>query len=181
MAELTYPDSAAILGIHEDIVDGQPDSQRGVRTPAAIQSALSTVSVGHFGQAPETLHETATELLRLLVAEHPFVDGNKRTALNTVVVLYEMNGHALPYDDHRIRSILKRFGIDATGVDTAAVATYLKSTAKPLSDAEGCSERVRLADRATAATGDERVAAIRQLASLDRERNAETYERLATE
>jgi len=37
---------------------------------------------GRFGSSPETIHEKACNLLRLLVANHPFVDTNKRTALN---------------------------------------------------------------------------------------------------
>ncbi|WP_435118783.1 type II toxin-antitoxin system death-on-curing family toxin [Halolamina sp. C58] len=180
METLLYPDPAAVLAVHEDIVEGQPDSEPGVRTPAAVASALSTVSVGHFGHAPETVHEAATELLRLLVAEHPFVDGNKRTALNTAVVVYEMNGYALPYGDERIRSILKRFGVDAAGVETAAVTAYLRSTARPLA-APGDDERLALVDRITTTSDDTRVAAVRRLAALDRERNAATYDRLATE
>lgn len=121
--------SLVVLAVHEDIVTDRSEAEGGVRTPAAVESALSTVSVGHFGQAPETLHETAAELIRLPVAEHPFVDGNKRTALTTAVVLYELNGFALPYDDERIRSILKRFGVDTETVDTDAVVGYLEATA----------------------------------------------------
>lgn len=80
---------------------GAADSESGVRTPTAVPSAIETVSGGHFGRAPETLSETAAELLRLLVVDHPFVDGDERTALNTAVVLYELNGYALDDEDER--------------------------------------------------------------------------------
>jgi death-on-curing protein len=40
---------------------------------------------------PETIYEKAFHLLRLLVANHPFVDANKRAALNTAVVFYFLN------------------------------------------------------------------------------------------
>ncbi|WP_373189547.1 Fic family protein [Halolamina sp.] len=43
---------------------------------------LDYIEAGSFGEAPEGIHETAFHLLRLLVANHPFVDANKRTALN---------------------------------------------------------------------------------------------------
>jgi death-on-curing protein len=177
----SYPSPDAVHAIHEDIVRRQPDSEPGVRTPAAVDSALSTVSIGHFGQAPDTLHGTAMELLRLLIADHPFVDGNKRTALNTAVVLFEMNGHALPYEDERIRSILKRFAVDAAGDDTTSVTEHLRSTSTPLSTAVEDDERDTLVDRIEAASGQQRVAAVRELAALNRARNAATYERLATE
>jgi death-on-curing protein len=65
-------------------------------------------------------------LLRLLVANHPFVDGNKRTALNTVVVSYLLNGHRFEYDEE-IREILKQFGTDERTVDEDDVLEYLRT------------------------------------------------------
>jgi len=181
---LTYPTGAEVRAIHADIVRDQPDSQSGVRTPEAVDGAIEAVSVGHFGRAPETVHETAAELIRRLVAEHPFVDGNKRTALNTAVVLYEINGLALPYEDERIRTTLKRFGVDADAVDLADVTAYLRTRATPLADAaeESTSdERRTLLARIEETTDETRLEAMRRLAALDRERNAGTYRRLATE
>lgn len=67
------------------------------------------MSEGYFGQTPDTIHEKATHLMRLLVADHSFVDGNKRTALNTAAAFYAMNGWYFDYDDE-IREALKRFG-----------------------------------------------------------------------
>jgi death-on-curing protein len=65
-------------------------------------------------------------LLRLLVAGHPFVDGNKRTALNTVVVFYLLNGYRFDYDDE-IRDVLKQFGTDETTVSEERVIDYLQA------------------------------------------------------
>lgn len=50
------------------------------------------------GQAPASIHAKAAHLMRLLVPEHPFVDGNKRTALNTVTVYYDINGYDFDYE-----------------------------------------------------------------------------------
>ncbi len=55
--------------------------------------------MGHSGEVREhlttrdvlTVHETAVELLRLLVANHPFVDDNKRTALASAVTFCALN------------------------------------------------------------------------------------------
>ena len=63
--------------------------------------------------------------MRLLVANHPFVDGNKRTALNTAVVFYVLNGHRIAYDEEMI-DILKQFGTDERDVDTQYVLDYLR-------------------------------------------------------
>ncbi len=53
----------------------------------------------------------------LLVAEHPFVDENTRTALRTVVVFYMLNGYTFDYGDE-IRALLHRFATDEAAVDT---------------------------------------------------------------
>ncbi|MDJ1434435.1 type II toxin-antitoxin system death-on-curing family toxin [Halostagnicola sp. A-GB9-2] len=61
-----------------------------------------------------------------MVANHPFVDANKRTALNTTVVFYFLNGYRFVYDDE-IRTILKQFGTDQATVDETETLEYLRS------------------------------------------------------
>nr|WP_305882945.1 type II toxin-antitoxin system death-on-curing family toxin [Halobellus rarus] len=51
----------------------------------------------------------------MLVAEHPFVDGNKRTAIRTVVVFYMTDGYTFEYSDE-IRALLHRFATDEAAV-----------------------------------------------------------------
>ncbi|WP_229663761.1 type II toxin-antitoxin system death-on-curing family toxin [Halobellus salinus] len=87
---------------------------------------MEYVSEGSFRSVPETIHEKAFHLLRLLVANHPSVDGNKRTALNTATVFYLLNGRQFEYDDE-IREILTKFGTDATAVDEDEVLEYLRA------------------------------------------------------
>lgn len=65
------------------------------------------------------------------MANHPFVDANKRTALNTTVVFYFLNGYRFEYDAE-IRSFLKQFGTDERGVDETAVVEYLRSHTEEL-------------------------------------------------
>lgn len=67
--------------------------------------------------------------MRLLAAEHPFVDGNKRTALATVATFYAMNGSAFAYD-HRVRTIPKRFATDESSVETEAVVEYCRENTR---------------------------------------------------
>ena len=126
-----YPDREDVLAIHEDIVAEDPNATPGVRSPETIDSALTYVSEGYFGHVPETVHAKAAHLMRLLVAEHPFVDGNKRTALNTVVVFYDLNGYAFEYEDESIREILKEFATDAEAVEMDYVRAYFRTHARP--------------------------------------------------
>lgn len=119
-----YPTVADVLAFHEDVVDEDGGSEPGVRSRRAIESALTYVSVGSFGRAPDTVHEKAAHLMRLLVAAHPFVDGNKRTALNTVAVFYELNGYEFDYDDESVRELLRGFATDAASVDMEDAIAY---------------------------------------------------------
>ncbi|WP_326544626.1 type II toxin-antitoxin system death-on-curing family toxin [Halopiger djelfimassiliensis] len=80
---------------------------------------------GHFGQTPESIHEKAFQLLRLIVVNHPFVDGNKRTALRSTRIFYSLNGLEFDYD-RKIKEILKALATDETSVNSDAVLSYLR-------------------------------------------------------
>lgn len=123
---LWYPSVEDVLAIHDDIVSEYPETHSGVSNRGDIEFALDYIQEGSFDTVPETIHENAFHLLRLLVANHPFVDANKRTALNTTVVFYFLNGYRFEYDDE-IRSILKQFGTDQMTVDETETVEYLRS------------------------------------------------------
>ena len=122
---LEYPTVRDVLTIHEVIVESDVDTEPGVSTRGDIEYTLESIQEGHFGEVPGTIHQKAFQLMRLLVANHPFVDGNKRTALASTVVLYALNDYDLAYDPE-IKEILKQFGTDETEVDRSAVLTYLR-------------------------------------------------------
>mgnify|MGYP000170272980 CR=1 FL=1 len=93
---------------------------------AAVESALTYVSEGYFGERPETVHRKAAHLMRLLVADHPYVDGNKRTALAAAAYLYDLNGYELHATDD-LRGFLRSFATDAETVDMDSVVDYLRA------------------------------------------------------
>lgn len=119
-----YPSVDDVLAIHEDIVSEYPDTEEGVRRRGDIEF-LDYIQEGHLDATTERIHVQAFHLLRLLVANHPFVDANKRTALNTTTVFYALNGHRFTYDDE-IRSILEQFATDEASVDPDSVIAYLE-------------------------------------------------------
>lgn len=128
---LWYPSVEDVLAIHDDIVSEYPATTAGVQNRGDIEFVLEYIEDGAFETAPETIHEKAFHLLRLLVANHPFTDANKRTALNTTVVFYYLNGYQFAYDDE-IRTILKRFGTDEASVDAKETIEYLSTHTEPL-------------------------------------------------
>jgi len=124
--DLAYPSVELILDLHEQIVADGDTTEPGVRSEDAIAFALQYVSEGFFGEVPETCHGKAVHLMRLLVAVHPSVDGNKRTALRTVVVFYMLNGYTFDYGDE-IRALLRRFATDEATVDADTAIIYFRA------------------------------------------------------
>jgi death-on-curing protein len=120
-----------VLAIHEVIVESSAETTAGVSSRGDVAYALEHVESGHFGQKPDSIHEKGYQILRLLVANHPFVDGNKRTALASVVAFYALNGYDLDYDGE-IRTILKRLGTDESDVERSRVVAYLRERVSEL-------------------------------------------------
>lgn len=121
-----YPTADEIHAIHERVVEQNDATEPGIRTPEAIESTLTYISAGYFGQRPESIHEKAAHLMRLITADHPYVDGNKRTALAATAYLYDLNGYRLDIDDE-IRDHLRAFA--QGNADVEATVTYLRERA----------------------------------------------------
>lgn len=119
-----YPDVEDIILIHDAIIEEDPDSEPGIENPDRIGFAVDSIKHGYLGEKPETIHEKAFQLMRLLAANHWFVDGNKRTALNTTEMFYLVNGYRLDYGED-IRSMLKLFSVREDLIDPEVGVEYL--------------------------------------------------------
>lgn len=128
---ISYLSAADIHDIHELIVETSAETTAGISSPGDLEYAVEHMQEGHFGQVPESLHEKAFQLLRLITANHPFVDGNKRTALMSTRIFYALNGLRFDYD-RTIKEILKSLATDEAGVDNGDVIDYLREHTEPL-------------------------------------------------
>ncbi|RZV06523.1 death-on-curing protein [Natrinema hispanicum] len=128
---ISYLSADDIRDIHELIVESNADTTAGVSSPGDIEYAVEHIQEGHFGQVPQSLHEKSFQLLRLIAANHPFVDGNKRTALMSTRIFYALNGLRFDYD-RTIKEILKELAIDESSVDVDNVISYLQEHTEPL-------------------------------------------------
>jgi|GEM_PF-703668 death-on-curing protein len=127
---LWYPSVDDILLLHDDIVSEDADASTGVNDANRIEFAINYVKHGYFGEVPETIHEKAFHLMRLLASNHWFVDGNKRTALNTTELFYLVNGYELDYGED-VRSMLKLFSVRESLIDRAVGPIYLADQTTP--------------------------------------------------
>ena len=81
-----------VLYLHHRIIE-ETTGSHGVRDIGLFESSMERPYSG-FGEYElyESLEEKAAALLDSLIRNHPFVDGNKRTAMAAAVLLLEMNG-----------------------------------------------------------------------------------------
>ncbi|TVS78249.1 type II toxin-antitoxin system death-on-curing family toxin [Mycobacterium helveticum] len=72
-----------------------------------LDSAVMRPQASAFGDdAYPTIHEKAAALLHGLARNHPFVDGNKRTAWAATSVLYHISGDELSVDDGAVVALV---------------------------------------------------------------------------
>ncbi len=130
-ASISYLSADDIHAIHELIVEANAETTAGVALPGDIEYVVDHIQEGQSGQGPESLHEKAFQLLRLIAANHPFVDGNKRTALMSARIFYALNGLRFDYN-REIKEILKTLATDESSVDADDVLAYLQAHTEPL-------------------------------------------------
>ena len=88
-----YVTTADALFFHKQLIErygGAP----GIRDVGALESALHRPQTGYY----DTIIHEAAALLESLVQNHPFIDGNKRTAFAVVDVFLRINGHTITAD-----------------------------------------------------------------------------------
>lgn len=129
--EIEYLSVDDILTLHETIVQADDSTEPGLSSPGDVEYTVSTVREGHFGEGPETIHEIAAQYLRLLTANHPCVDGNKRTALVSTVSFYALNGYSFDYGNE-IRSLLKGLATDESTVAIPDIVEYFEASTSEL-------------------------------------------------
>lgn len=88
---LIHPSVEAVLAIHAEVLSAHGGSQ-GLRDRALLESAVAAPQATMTG-APLLTDpiEMAAAYLFYLCQNHPFVDGNKRTALATCLVFLSEN------------------------------------------------------------------------------------------
>ena len=119
----------AVTRIHQRVLaahGGLP----GIRDPRLLESAVAAPRASYGGEAliGEAV-EIAAAYLFYLCRNHPFADGNKRTALGACLVFIDVNG-LLPAEDLPSRDIdaWERLVLDvaSSAVDRAATTKRLR-------------------------------------------------------
>lgn len=85
-----YVTTADALFFHKQLIE-RYGGARGIRDVGALESALHRPQTGYY----DTIVHEAAALLESLVQNHPFIDGNKRTAFAVVDVFLRINGYVI--------------------------------------------------------------------------------------
>lgn len=115
-----YLTMADILAIHEDQVE-RYGGAHGVRDPGALESALFRPQTGYY----DDVIAEAAALWESLSQNHPFIDGNKRTAFAAVYTFLAINGFEFNADpDETYTFIIGLF--EAQTFDFEHLETWLR-------------------------------------------------------
>ena len=97
-----------VLELHADQISsfgGTP----GVRDEGLLESALAQPKATFGGQfLHTTISEQAAAYLYHIAMNHPFIDGNKRTAFAVMDTFLRLNGCALNLTDDRVYDLVMR-------------------------------------------------------------------------
>jgi len=96
----------------------------GLRDSGALQSAVGRLESGYYADAIEE-----AVLFESLSQNHPFLDGNKRTAITATGVFLLLNGYRLLFDDLEAYKWL--IGLYETGrMSKATIEPWLRQHAE---------------------------------------------------
>jgi len=105
----------------------------GLRDLGRLEAAIATQTQNVFGEElyASTI-EKAAAIIRGIVADHPFVDGNKRTAMLAGLTLLEINSMSFVAAKGEIEDFAVSIAIDQ--LDVPAVAIWLRKHAASSSE-----------------------------------------------
>ena len=104
MAEIRYLNVEAVKAIHEEVLAAHGGSA-GLRDNGLLESAVAAPQASFGGEVLiKNAVEIAAAYLYYLCGNHPFVDGNKRTALAACLVFLEGN-ELLPDADLPVKDV----------------------------------------------------------------------------
>lgn len=113
-----------ILRLHFQVVEDFGGSH-GTRDESRLKSAVEAPRQNVFGheQYPN-LHEKAAVYFRNIIGDHPFADGNKRTAVTVCGIFLMRNGLRLTATPKELEDFAVRIAVER--LDVPSIAAWLE-------------------------------------------------------
>lgn len=113
-----------LLEIHAIAIDATGGSA-GIRDLGRLESAIATQTQNVFGEELySSIADKAAALIRAVIADHPFVDGNKRTAMLAGLTFLEINELAFKANPGEIEDFAVFIAVKR--LDIPAITAWLK-------------------------------------------------------
>ena len=122
----SFPTIEEVLAIH-DVLLQQIGGATGLRDAGALESALMRPQLGYY----DGVIEEAAAMMESLAMNHPFVDGNKRTALGVTDVFLRMNGSFIDCDGRAAYEHFMRL-FETNSFRFAELRAWLQAPVRPL-------------------------------------------------
>lgn len=92
---MNYLTPEQVLFIHSRLID-ETGGMHGIRDLGLLESAVSRPQAAFNNEDlyPAICHKAAA-LAESLIKNHPFIDGNKRTAITSTAIFLQINGQTL--------------------------------------------------------------------------------------
>lgn len=117
---MRYLTAEQVLFIHYRVTE-EAGGSSGVRDTALLESAVHRASAA-FGKKDlyPGIFLKAAALMQSLIKNHPFVDGNKRTAITAASVFLSINGKRLVAANANLERFTMKVASGNTGIEEIA-------------------------------------------------------------
>ena len=113
-----------LLEIHALVVEATGGGL-GLRDLGRLEATIATQTQNVFGEELyPSIVDKAAAMIRSIVADHPFVDGNKRTAMLAGLTVLEINGTRLAAQPGEIENFAVKIATDK--LDVPAIISWLR-------------------------------------------------------
>ena len=136
--EVEYLTLEEVLLLHARLVQ-RTGGSGGVRDVNLLHSALARPEATFGGKDlyPGLWHKAAA-LMYSLIKNHPFVDGNKRTALAAAGLFLELNGYTMTASNEEALEFTRRAAVGEIDVDS--MAAWLETHSRAIDEPQATSQ-----------------------------------------
>lgn len=118
-----------LLGLHVLAIE-QFGGSDGLRDLGRLEAALATQRQEVFGEELyQGVYEKAAALCRGVVGDHPFADGNERTAMLAATTFMEINGAEFVAEKGELEVFAVQVAVEHYDVPT--IVAWLRAHSKP--------------------------------------------------
>ena len=121
-----FPTTEEVVGIH-DVAIREFGGSMGLRDIGALESAILRPQMGYY----DGLIEEAAAMMESLAMNHPFVDGNKRTAFYATDTFLRKNGYLIDCDNDEAYAFFMQL-FETNSFRFAELKVWLEEYVKPL-------------------------------------------------